>query len=85
MAGQDSIEDIIQLPVVMKDGQIVLSGPELTRMSYALLTQAAQLLEGTLVWFKYRAVYQPVEDIPFCVHKDCWRPSVETTLRCADH
>ena len=77
--------DIIQLPVILnKAGNEVMSGPELNRLSPSLLRQAADMMNGTIAYVKYRAVYSPVEGTPLCIHQDCWRPSVENS-RCEDH
>lgn len=84
------LTDVVQLPAVAKGNIIQAFSPDILKLDEHQLRNMAQVMGGTLVFIKMRAVYTPLKDEEtMCTSKDCWRPvdrsKGENSLKCDTH
>lgn len=86
--GQIDVTDIVQVPVILKNGSILAFRPEFTTLTTSELREIAVVLEGKIGYIKLRVSYSEPE-VTICTVKDCWK-IIETLSnnemsRCDEH
>jgi hypothetical protein len=74
MALENEITNIVQLPAIVKSGNIKVMDPDLLKLDESDLKKMAMVMGGELVYMKVRATYTQLEkNTQFCAFKDCYR------------
>jgi hypothetical protein len=76
--------EIIQLPAIYRDGEVVAIRPEWKDLEYAKLQILASGAGGKLGYVKVRATYSSLET-RHCSHYKCYRPAQPNSDECGDH
>lgn len=81
MGTVESFSDIVQIPVIRVDGELLTPISEYSKLDYPALRAIADTFKGSIEYLKLRAEYAPITDADLCNQKDCFRPR----SRCSDH
>lgn len=79
--------EIVQIPAIIKSGQIVICHPGFKNLSNEELQKLANTMGGQVAWIKYRATYSIPEQI-LCTHKECFALADKedtVTYKCVSH
>lgn len=85
-AGPESSEltELVELPVIISNGQVMLIPPDLKQAPTHTLQDLAVGMDGIVGYIKVRAYYTAMET-SHCTHKGCWRPVTNGQLKCDSH
>lgn len=78
------LTELAQVPVIVKDGQVIMETEDLLKLKDAALQIMASAFQGKVEYKKKRVVYTDLE-VDLCTHYNCYRPAVEGKLSCSDH
>lgn len=81
----EGLTEIVEIPAVAVDGQIVLQDPALAKLDYAALKVVAKAMDGEVIYVKMRLIYEKLE-VELCGFPSCHRPvGSPGSLWCSSH